>query len=243
MQKAKEATGKFVKAREAMTKLLHLVEKAFDQGLFSVTPSIILTRVLPILARQDHRGCPMLKDKGNEIIPIKGAIPQAILVDLFRQEGFSLSTFMAFASRQDEAQGITQAIDLGMDFGAKAASPPTQRLGILPTVFLTPPQRRDAPAPQNHRAAHFPNRGRRQNAASSVPPRRAHTNGQSACRHYSSCHIQPEASAIAPHCSASISRLRQSADILFLAPHKPVGKPVEKPKLSSIDRRVVLWLS
>jgi hypothetical protein len=76
MQKAKETAGEFVKAREDMTKMLDLVEKTLDQGPFPVTPGVVLTRFLTIFTRRDDRDCPMVDDKGDEVITIKSAISQ-----------------------------------------------------------------------------------------------------------------------------------------------------------------------
>jgi hypothetical protein len=243
MQKAKETAGKFVKAREDMTKLLDLVEKTLDQSPFPVAPGIIFAWLLAILARRDNRDRSVIKDKGNQVIAIEGAIPQDVIPDLVTQQRLGLRTLMTFATGQDEAQGITQPIDFGMDFGAKAAATPSQRLRVLPTVFLTPLPRTDARAQCSHPASHFPYQGHRQNGPSSVPTRDGRTTGQSVCRHCSSSHIQPGASAIEPHFEASTSWLRQSGDTHFRVPHTPVGTPVESPRLSSIDRHVMLWLS
>jgi hypothetical protein len=243
MQETQKPASKLVKAREDMTKLLDLVKKTLDQRPFPVAPGIILTRRLTILARRDNWNRAVVNDKGPQVIAIESAIPQDVVSNLVTQQRFGLGTLMAFATGQDKAQGIAQSVDFRMDFGAKAAPTPPQRLCGLSTVFLTPPPRKDAPAQCFHPASHFPCQGRRQNGSSSGPIRHARTTPQSVCRHCSSSHIQPGASAIEHHFEASISWPQQTGDSRFLAPHTPVGKPLESPRLSSIDRHVMLWLS
>ena len=146
MQETKETASELVKAREDTTKMLDLVEKTLDQGAFSIAPGIILTWLLPILARRDDRDRTVVKDEGYQVITIEGPIPQDIVPDLVAQQRFGLRALMAFAPRQEEAQRITQPIDFGMDFSAKAAATPPQGLRVLPTVFLTLPLHRDGRA-------------------------------------------------------------------------------------------------
>ena len=152
MQKAKETAGELVKAREDMTKMLDLVEKALDQRPFPVAPGVILTRRFTILARRNDWDCPLLDDEGNELITIESAVCQHIVPNLLAQQRFTLGALVAFAPGQDEVQGITQSIDFGMDFGAKPAPTAPQGLRVLSTLFLTPPPHTDGHAQCSHPA-------------------------------------------------------------------------------------------
>jgi len=243
MQEAKKSTGELFKSGEKTTVMLDFVHETFDQRPFVITIGIVLTRFLTVFARRNNGNGPMLKNKLNEGITVIAPIGQHILTGVFTQQIFSLGDVMPFTARQDEVQRVAQRIDFDVNFGAEPATTTPQRLGFLPTVFLTPLPRRDARARRYCPASHFPCPDQPRTRSSCVPRSLCHTSAQSAYTRYSMARIHWVTSAIARHFLASTARLPQIDGSALLARHRCQDTPGEIPGFSSIGHHVIELVS
>jgi len=211
-----------------MPKMLDLVDKALDQRPFSIAPGIILTRRLTVLARRDNRDRAVFDNEFNERIAIIPPIRQHLLAQqVGRGRGI-----MAFTTCQSEVQRVAQPIHFDVNLGAEAAPTVPQRLRGLTAVFLTLLRHTGERARRCCQSSRSPGRDRPQNARTSAPRPRAHTNGKTVCRRWSISRSVRAVHATVRHCAASTTPLLQIGDSCFLDRHRPT---------SSLAKRRVSW--
>lgn len=163
---------------------------------FPVQPGILLAQdIRPLVRRNDGLNAPhqqIINEILSRIAPIRN---QSLKIKALEQ-CLSLLDIVALPRSQTQPQGIAQPIYSDMDFAAKAAPTPTQRL--FPVFFRHPPHR-DAPAQSCCQSSHFPYLHPRQRWSASVPRPRLCTTARSACRYYSTGHTRLALSAMVRH--------------------------------------------
>lgn len=241
MQKAQIRAIQFLKAGKDAPKMLDFVDKAFDQVALSIQPFIILPQDFRSLMRRDHRfdAAPQqILDKiRRRITAIRD---QALKIEAF-QKCLRLRAVVPLSSRQTHPQRIAQAIHRHMDFAAKTAPTPTQRLR---SAFFVRLLHTDAPAQSCCQSSRVPYPALWQNAEASAPTPPPHTSARSVYIRCSNSHTRLAATAIVLHFGSSISPLPQNGGRLArLCPHRHSGRFARNPGFSSIDRRLVSHLS
>ena len=243
MEKAQVTRRQFVEARKDTAEMLDLVDETFDQMTLPVPPAVIVAGLLGTLVRWNDRYCPLLDNPIDQRLSGVAAICNNVLSAQTFQQCLSLGTFVRLSRRQAHTQGIAQPVDGEMDFGAETTSTTPQRLALLSAAFFVRRLRKDERVQSSRPPARFPYPGRWRSAQTSAPKRPRHTSVQTACRHYSSCHIRSAVNAIVLRCGVSRVPLRQTADTCVPTRLLPADIAAGMLGFSSILRLVVLRFS
>jgi hypothetical protein len=225
--------------------MLDFVEKALHQMTFSIQPSVVSAPLPAALMRWNHRCRALSEYKVKEGLSRISSVRNDMLTRQSVQQGIGLFEVVAVSTCQAQAQGIAQAINADMDFGAEATTTTPQRLVGLSAsfAFFEHLRHKDALAPLCYPATRFPCRTAERNAASSRPILLAHTIWRSVCKLRSSRRILAATSAIVRRFVLSIAPLLQSGGISALIPPLLADVSASIVGSVSIARLSVLSLS
>lgn len=129
---AHEVGEEFVISGGDAAELLEFIEEAFDAVSFLVDGAIISVLMSALRHGRNDRGRVVVEDGVVQAVGVIGAIGEDIAGLETVDQCFSLADVAILPRRTDQAQGITQSLDSGVDFGGQAAFGPTQALGIRP---------------------------------------------------------------------------------------------------------------
>jgi len=136
---AHEVGEELVVAGGDTPELLEFIEKAFDAIAFFIDSAIVLVLVSALRhGRNDGDGV-FVENDIVQAVGVIGAIGQYIVGIKAVDQRFSLSDIAILPRRADQAQGIAQSLDGGMDFGGQPSFGPAQALGIRPPFSLRAP--------------------------------------------------------------------------------------------------------
>ena len=208
---------------------------------FSIKPVIIFSQDFGSLMRWDDRLNTTLQQIVDEILGCIASISNQSFEIETLQQGHRLSTIVALACGQTQAQGISQTIHCNVDFATKAA--PTSSQGLL-TTFFGHLLHRDGHALLCCQSSHFPCRGHGQNDRAFVPKHPPYTIAQTVYKYYSSSRTPQAINAIVPHSDSSISPHPQTGGkFAHLCQYRHSGLLSRNPVSLSIVHRLISHLS
>ena len=119
--------------------MLELVDKSLHQKAVTIEPLIILRWVLTSCAAGDDRGLILFKQGMTKFISITASIGNDIFRLEVRNQGTRFRDVMTLPICQGKPKRVDQRIPSHMDFGAEAASTPSNSVRFLPTIFFGAP--------------------------------------------------------------------------------------------------------
>ena len=119
--------------------MLELVDATFDQVALLVLLLVIRARLGSVIARRDDCYRPADFDEGNEGIAVIPSVGNNIVAGQVAQQRLGLGDVMSLTRCELDDERIAQSIYHDVNLGAESAPAPSERLGLLPTVFLVAP--------------------------------------------------------------------------------------------------------
>ena len=135
MKETQVSGVQLLKSGEYPAIVLHLVDEAFDQMTFPVQVGIVDLGFLPVGARRNDRTHVPVQDMLTEPLGIISLVGNHVPTSIIGYQPLGLGDVVGLSPRQDEPQGIAQAIHAHVDLGAEPTPAPSQGLRRL-AAFL-----------------------------------------------------------------------------------------------------------
>lgn len=121
MQESIESIGEFVVSRGEAAELLEAIEKSLDEVSCFVATPVDRALGFPVAARRNDSLGPRRLDGGDRPVAVVALVGDDRFSWDALNQSCSLGDIGYLPRRQDEANGITQCIDTGMDLGGQTS--------------------------------------------------------------------------------------------------------------------------
>src|SRR6478752_6616128 len=141
MDEGEKVARRLFVTRGNAPKLFDAANESLHQIPFLIQVSVILSLILQVAARRNHRLGATALDVGDEFLAVKALVAEHQLEVVVLQKRFCLRDVRCLARRQLELDRQAQAVDTHVEFRGKSAARTAQRLHVqfaVGTPFFAP---------------------------------------------------------------------------------------------------------